>query len=254
MVSAVQFLHPSPSRGFPMEETLIHPRDGWERVASLLVDRRVQLNPRYKNRLKFAADTGLNERLISDLENARRHSYRDTTLRAVEAAYQWTAGSIQRILEGGDPGVVAQVTGGAGRVAMAAGQTVSVHAEDAATATDTITVQHVPRWFASEAERRGMTVPALLETLTALRQLAGHWRYSLAELLLHAGLVSEDDLKVEERPAPEPEPESEALAEFDNAMNQIASSPFLTRRQRQEIEALAAQARKDAIEKRSGDV
>lgn len=83
---------------------------GWQRLAALLSDRRTRLDPQYKSRLKFAADTGLNERLIADLENARRSSYRPTTLGAVETAYRWAPGSIDRVLAGGEPVEVAVVS------------------------------------------------------------------------------------------------------------------------------------------------
>lgn len=85
----------------------------WQRLAALLSDRRTRIDPKYKSRLKFAADTGLNERLISDLENARRSSFRSTTLGAVETAYRWAPGSIERVLEGGDPVEVAVVSASA---------------------------------------------------------------------------------------------------------------------------------------------
>lgn len=78
-----------------------YPEEAWKRLGDLLTERRVQISPEYRNRLKFAAETGLNERLVSDLERGRRTSYRDTSLQAVEIAYQLQPGNITRALRGG---------------------------------------------------------------------------------------------------------------------------------------------------------
>lgn len=78
-----------------------YPIEAWRRLGELLTDRRVQIGPVYRNRLKFAEDTGLNERLVSDLERGRRTSYRETSLHAVEVAYRIRQGSIERALRGG---------------------------------------------------------------------------------------------------------------------------------------------------------
>lgn len=68
--------------------------------------RRVDLDPKYRSRGVFAAETGLNERLVADLENARREGYRDTTLAAVEVAYRLEPGTVSRFLEGRDADLV----------------------------------------------------------------------------------------------------------------------------------------------------
>lgn len=82
-----------------------YPPEAWERLGRLLVSRRVQLDPAYRNRQKFIAATGLHERLVSDLENARRFSYRTATMDAVEAAYGLAAGGLERALQGGELGI-----------------------------------------------------------------------------------------------------------------------------------------------------
>jgi hypothetical protein len=74
-----------------------------ERLGSLLKQRRVELGIQYKNRSLFAAETGLNYRLLQDIENAARDNFEDVTLLAVDRAYQWQAGSSARVLAGGDP-------------------------------------------------------------------------------------------------------------------------------------------------------
>lgn len=75
----------------------------WERLAALLVARRVELG--FTKRLTWARDElGLsNDRIQSDLENARRTNYDPATLAQVEQQYRWAFGSIQRVLDGGDP-------------------------------------------------------------------------------------------------------------------------------------------------------
>lgn len=79
------------------------PQPDWARLGRLLTQRRGQLGSEYLNRQKFCQITGLNERLVSDLENARRDGYRPATKAAVEQAYQWASGSIEKVLAGGDP-------------------------------------------------------------------------------------------------------------------------------------------------------
>lgn len=69
-----------------------------ERVGRLLSRRRVELNPRYSNRQKFLAATGLNARLVYDLERGRRFGYRDSTIDAVEQAYWLQPGAIAQAL------------------------------------------------------------------------------------------------------------------------------------------------------------
>lgn len=72
----------------------------WRRLGRLLEEQRGRIEPNAK---KFAARTGLNYRLIYDIEHAARTNYRPAKLAEVEHAYQWEPGSIQRVLDGGDP-------------------------------------------------------------------------------------------------------------------------------------------------------
>lgn len=51
----------------------------------------------------FAADVGLDWRLLHDIEAAKRTSFKRQTLAAIEVAYQWQQGSIQSVLDGGEP-------------------------------------------------------------------------------------------------------------------------------------------------------
>lgn len=72
-------------------------------LGAALKARRVELDPAYKNRALFAQHTGLNYRLIGDIEQARRDVYRGTTMQAIERAYRLKPGSIQRHLDHGQP-------------------------------------------------------------------------------------------------------------------------------------------------------
>lgn len=78
---------------------MTHSPAAWEHLGRLLIARRVGLNPEWRNRLKFARDTGLHERLVSDLENARRYGYRKTTKIAIEQAYGLASGSLEEALD-----------------------------------------------------------------------------------------------------------------------------------------------------------
>ena len=77
---------------------MTYPPAAWQNLGRLLARRRVELDPKWKSRVKFTDDTGLNERLVSDIENARRTSYRATTFEAVEQAYKLASGSLMDAL------------------------------------------------------------------------------------------------------------------------------------------------------------
>jgi hypothetical protein len=76
------------------------PRVGpaWENLARLLVNRRVQLAPRYRNRRVFCEDKQLDYRVVSDIEGARRANFSAPMLTAIEVAYDLADGAIQQAL------------------------------------------------------------------------------------------------------------------------------------------------------------
>lgn len=76
------------------------PPERWQALGALLPARRVQIDPQYSSRSAFARATGLNDRLVADLERARRNTYRDTTLAAAEQAYRIRPGDLERFLAG----------------------------------------------------------------------------------------------------------------------------------------------------------
>jgi hypothetical protein len=215
-----------------------HPREGWERLAALLRDRRVELDPQYKNRLKFAADTGLNERLISDLENARRTSYRETTLRAVEGAYRWKPGSIERALTGGEP---VEAAGSVSEERLRPFESVSewpalAVAGERGTLTATRESRRVRQWFTTGVERMGKDMGDVLAAVDLLEELAEVFGYDdLSKLLIESGLVQER----------EPDRDDEdPFTRFEREYQRIRASPHLSSDQRKELDAQYREALK----------
>ena len=92
----------SPIRGtVPLVRT--DQQDGdWERLAELLISRRVQLG--YQRRSAFSRDRGLpNDRVIAAVENYERTNFAPATIALIEQIYEWEPGSIRSVLAGGMP-------------------------------------------------------------------------------------------------------------------------------------------------------
>lgn len=79
-----------------------YPDRAWLRLGRLLQSRRVHIDPAYANRLTFCSATGLNYKLVQEVERAKRRTFTDVTFALFEAAYRLTSGSIRRTLAGGD--------------------------------------------------------------------------------------------------------------------------------------------------------
>jgi hypothetical protein len=75
----------------------------WERLARLVVGRRIQLG--MKTTKALSDRSGLTTRALGDVENARRDNYTAGTKAQIETALEWAPGSIDRILSGGAPDV-----------------------------------------------------------------------------------------------------------------------------------------------------
>lgn len=73
----------------------------WERLGTALIQRRTELNQRFRNRRVFAEETGLDYRLIYDLEESRRQNFGTATLTSLELGYQLPVGAIRRFLDEG---------------------------------------------------------------------------------------------------------------------------------------------------------
>ncbi|GGK62280.1 hypothetical protein Sme01_04250 [Sphaerisporangium melleum] len=211
------------------------------RLAELLNERRLELRLRWTDVSELAGVTRETLRQVRRGEG----EIRELTKRGIETAMQWSPGSVDAILRGEKPSALTPASGfatysefpSAGVEVRNGGETVTMTAAD--------TGQRVPSWFATEVTRRGLQVEAL--TLAHLRSIAAYYGYTLAELLLNAGLADDNDLRISERPVSQRG--SEALAEFDQAMESITSSRFLSARKRREIEELIANARQEALEK-----
>lgn len=226
-------------------------RPAWERLGRLLATRRAQLDPRYRIRKVFAEESGLNYGLVRDIELAVRDSYKATTIAAVERAYAWGPGSIERVLAGGDPTPLDTAL-----LPTAALPAIAFAAEGATADTNTTSTltlgagpaRRPPRWFASEVERRGADITTIVANVAVLREIAGHFGYTLGDLLIQAGLATTEDLFLAE---PEARRERNFLAEFDAHAERILADPQLTRGQRKDVERTYRQLRKD-IEKLTG--
>ncbi|MGV2384858.1 MAG UNVERIFIED_CONTAM: hypothetical protein LOD86_06255 [Thermobifida fusca] len=75
----------------------------WQRLADLLVKRRVSLDPKYKSRRAFCEAKDIDYRVISDLEKARRDNFSPPMITAIEVAYEIADGAIQQALA--DPAI-----------------------------------------------------------------------------------------------------------------------------------------------------
>ena len=83
-----------------------YPNAAWRRLGRLLERRRGELGYGFRQRARFARERGggmISVKTISRLENGERASYPESTVGTVEAMYQWSAGSVERVLTGGEP-------------------------------------------------------------------------------------------------------------------------------------------------------
>jgi hypothetical protein len=188
-------------------------RHGWERLARLLIDRRGELNPAYKSRRKFAAETGLNDRLIADLENARRADYKAATLRAVEVAYRWAPGSIARVVgDNGEPTPIYAEPVGEQRPA------------DAAHGGGGVAVRQRAPWLLAELQRHAVDIEVLTHSLETLRDIGERFGYSIGDLLVESGTVAPEELRASIAPTAAPHPPAEPI---DVEIARIEADPEL---------------------------
>lgn len=76
-------------------------KSAWERLGSLLADRRVRIAARYRNKKLFCDERGLHRRMLWSVEAAVRDTYTPDTIRVIESAYMLVPGSLDRTLAGG---------------------------------------------------------------------------------------------------------------------------------------------------------
>lgn len=72
----------------------------WQRLADAIVARRAELG---LTQMQVATRGDFSLDRVQALEGAKRTSYRAGTLAALERALDWAPGSVERILQGGDP-------------------------------------------------------------------------------------------------------------------------------------------------------
>lgn len=83
-----------------------YPRDSWLRLGRMLERRRGELGYGFRQRACFVRERGggaISVKTISRLEKGERDSYPQSTVGAVEAMYQWSPGSVESVLTGGEP-------------------------------------------------------------------------------------------------------------------------------------------------------
>ena len=108
-----------------------------ERLGSLLVRRRIELDRRYRNRQIFAREREIDYRIVSDIERGRRANFETQTIALIERAYDLDAGAIERGLRGGDLILAADRATSPGDELIAMRTRVPRWADRAAFATDT---------------------------------------------------------------------------------------------------------------------
>lgn len=85
-------------------------QDAWLRLGRMLERRRGELGYGFRQRAIFVRDCGagmISVKTISRLEKGERGSYPESTIGAVEAMYQWSPGSVESVLSGGEPSALA---------------------------------------------------------------------------------------------------------------------------------------------------
>lgn len=80
------------------------PDDNWTRVGDALAARRPQLDPSFENRATFAKATGVDYRVLFDIETHKRTNFGTKTITRIEQAYGLPDGAIEAALD--DPGFV----------------------------------------------------------------------------------------------------------------------------------------------------
>jgi hypothetical protein len=78
------------------------PSQDRQRLGELLIRRRLDLDGRYRNRQVFADERGVEYRIVSDIERARRANFHAVTIAEIERAYELPPGAIGRFLDGGE--------------------------------------------------------------------------------------------------------------------------------------------------------
>lgn len=81
------------------------PGRDWKRLAEFVVRDRVAAG--YRTRLAFSEDLGISDRTIGNLERGK--SVSASTLGAVEVLLDWAPGSVNAVLDGGEPAPLREI-------------------------------------------------------------------------------------------------------------------------------------------------
>jgi hypothetical protein len=83
-----------------------YPNEAWRLLGRMLERRRGELGYGYRQRARFVMERGgglISVKTISRLEKGERCSYPESTIGTVESMYQWSPGSVEHVLMGGEP-------------------------------------------------------------------------------------------------------------------------------------------------------
>jgi hypothetical protein len=83
-----------------------YPPESWQRLGNMLERRRGELGYGFRQRARFVEERAGGRvaiKTISRLEKAERDSYPESTIGVIEAMYQWSPGSVEWVLKGGEP-------------------------------------------------------------------------------------------------------------------------------------------------------
>jgi hypothetical protein len=86
-----------------------YPFESWLRLGHVLERRRGELGYGFRQRARFVKERGdgrISVKTISRLEKGERGSYPESTIGTIEAMYQWSPGSVESVLLGGEPNMV----------------------------------------------------------------------------------------------------------------------------------------------------
>ncbi len=86
-----------------------YPLESWLRLGRVLERRRGELGYEFRQRARFVRERGggrISVKTISRLEKGERGSYPESTIGTIEAMYQWSPGSVEAVLMGGEPNMI----------------------------------------------------------------------------------------------------------------------------------------------------
>lgn len=215
-------------------------------LAEVMDERRVRLGLTWN---ELAAKAGLTKEGLRSVRTETR-KIMPLTRRGIEAALKWAPGSIDRVLANDQPIETASVTATAYALGTTYASAAAHRAGDTATVAVVEDVPRLPNWFVSEVQRRGRDLGEVLAGLDVLKGIAGHFDYSLSELLVEAGLADAGELVIRDRAAP---PHTDILEAVAAEAEKILADPHLSRSQRKEAKERVDQLLKELEEKVRGN-